>query len=86
MMTTTTQQPLWIHDDGRISCEKHAGNYFTSILARAPARAEIATPLGTWERLTLADRAQLAEMTGRAPVCETCQAQIRSRQHIQLVK
>jgi hypothetical protein len=84
-MKNTTQQ-LWIHDDGRISCEEHAGGYFTSIVARFPTLDEISTPLGTWERLSRADIAQLAEMIGRAPVCETCEAQIRSRQHIKLVK
>jgi hypothetical protein len=86
MMTTTTQQPLWIHDDGRLACQEHAGHYAQAVLGRRPTAKLVETPLGTWERLTLADRAQLAEMTGRAAVCEICEAKIRNRQHIQLVK
>lgn len=83
-MTTTTT--LWIHDDGRLACPEHIGHYAQAVLGCRPTAQLVETPLGTWERLTKADRAQLAEMTGRTPMCETCEAKIRSRQHIQLVK
>ena len=77
---------LWIHDNGQVCCPEHFGRYAASELDRAPHAQLLHTPLGTWERLTRADLAQLVEMTGKEQICEICEAQIRSRQHIKLVK
>jgi len=64
--------PLWSNDNGEISCAEHGGSYLRSaITARPKARAH-RTPLGTWERLTRADLAELARMVGRPVGCETC--------------
>lgn len=83
MMTTTM---LWIHDDGRLACPEHVGRYARANLERRPGARLIQTPLGTWERLSLADVAQLVEMTGQEQACEICEARIRSRQRIRRVK
>ena len=83
-MKTTT--PLLIHDDGRLACYEHAGSCAQAVLDRKPNAKIVQTPLGTWERLSQADLAQLAEMIGRAPMCETCEADVRSRQRIKMVK
>lgn len=84
-MIATAQQQLWIHDDGRISCRDHVGHYAACALERSPDARLIQTPLGTWQKLTLADRAQLVEL-GCTPKCEVCDAQVRSRQQIRRVK
>ena len=86
MQATITKQSLWIHDNGQVSCCEHFGSYARAELGRTPQARLLQTPLGTWERLSQADLAQLAEMIGRASMCETCEADVRSRHHIQLVK
>ena len=87
-MATKMQQdtPLWIHDDGQVSCCEHFGGYARAELGRTPRARLLQTPLGNWQHLSQDDLGQLAEMIGRAPTCETCEADVRNRHHIQLVQ
>lgn len=69
---------LWSNDNGEISCAEHGGSYLRSgISARPNARAH-RTPLGTWERVTRADLAELERMVGRPVGCETCATRSRT--------
>ena len=53
---------LWIDQNGRVVCEKHAGNYLRSAIAAHPHAQHHRTPLGDW----------ISDHSGRFP-CETCQ-------------
>lgn len=78
----TGEQPavtLWSNDNGEISCAEHGGSYLRSAISARPAARAHRTPLGTWERLTRADLAELERMMGRPVGCETCACRSRNR-------
>jgi hypothetical protein len=68
---------LWIDDGGQISCPAHFGAYAAAELRRSPGSKFLATPLGTWERLSADDLEDLVAM-GVTPTCETCAARERA--------
>lgn len=70
---------LWSNDNGEISCAQHGGSYLRSAIAARPRARAHRTPLGTWERLTAGEVAELARMVGRPVGCETCAARSRIR-------
>jgi len=84
--TPNDQQQLWIHDDGRVLCREHLGHYATAELDRRPSARQLETPLGTWQRLSFADRAWFAEHHGAPICCETCNARVRSRLQLRRIK
>lgn len=69
---------LWSNDNGEISCAEHGGSYLRSAIAARPRAGAHRTPLGTWERLTAGDIAELERMIGRPVGCETCAARSRT--------
>ena len=63
---------LWSNDNGQISCAEHGGSYLRCAITARPKARTHRTPLGTWERLTPGDLAELERMIGRPVGCETC--------------
>lgn len=41
-------QPLWISDEGDVSCEKHGGMYLMSAIKAKPKAIKHKTPLDNW--------------------------------------
>lgn len=65
---------LFVHQNGRVCCADHLGNYGTSALAAQPDVAWIDTPLGTWTRMSfldIQDWENVARELGR-DACEGC--------------
>lgn len=56
-MNTTqhTTDHLYIHDDGRCTCAKHAGAELATSIKYNPTAQFHRTPRGTWERFTVND-------------------------------
>lgn len=79
MTSEQAEVVLWSNDNGEISCAEHGGSYLRSAIAARPRSRAHRTPLGTWERLTREDLAELERMVGRPIGCETCAARSRVR-------
>jgi hypothetical protein len=70
---STNSTPLWLHEEGRIACAKHGGNYLACAIEAEPQAVEHQTPLGFWALATQSDIDYLAENNLTAS-CETCGA------------
>jgi hypothetical protein len=63
---------LWMDDNGRIICGRHAGSYLSSAIDARPRASSHRTPLGTWDRLDAMFREEWESIMGSAPECESC--------------
>ena len=59
---------LYLDDNGRCTCEMHAGEYLRASIAKTPDAQFHPTPLGTWERFTADD----IRLFGGGIDCEEC--------------
>jgi len=79
MNTTTTKEittmkivtRIYLDDNGRCTCEQHAGEYLTASITANPSAHIHTTPIGTWERLTT-DDIRLLEKYGADTCCDRC--------------
>ena len=67
-MQTTTKTVVYLDDNGRCTCEAHAGEYLRASIAAMPDAQFHPTPLGTWERFTAHD----IRIFGGGIDCEEC--------------
>jgi len=74
--TTTTQEittmkivtRIYLDDNGRCTCEQHAGQYLAASIAANPFAHIHNTPIGTWERMTTDD----IRLFGADISCDRC--------------
>jgi len=50
MQSILADTSLYLNDDGRCTCARHAGAYLSAALVKNPKQHIISTPLGSWER------------------------------------
>ena len=77
MATATTTQEIttmkivtriYLDDNGRCTCEQHAGEYLTASIIRNPSAHIHSTPIGIWERMTTDD----IRLFGADISCDRC--------------
>ena len=62
---------IYLDDNGRCTCEQHAGEYLAASITANPFAHIHSTPIGTWERMTTDD----IRLDGADINCERCEAQ-----------
>ena len=77
MATATTTQEIttmkivtriYLDDNGRCTCEQHAGAHLTASIIRNPSAHIHSTAIGTWERMTTDD----IRLFGADISCDRC--------------
>lgn len=76
MHNETKTRTYWIHENGRVSCQDHGGNYLSVWIAEKPTERSHMTPAGMYYRMTQAEVIDFQDFlteTGRTPeCCEKC--------------
>ena len=66
-----TIEAIYVDDNGRCTCEEHAGAYLRTQIELKPTGWLYATPIGTWEKFTADDIRTFGEDID-CDVCKGC--------------
>lgn len=69
-MSTTKTARYYVSSEGRTTCVKHGGGYFTFAITQDPDLEEFETPLDHWYLMTDDEITETREFY--PSICETC--------------